>query len=83
MIDRFKDEMKQVTITNKKLKDYNLDNEKKLKHLQSKMKDIDLYEEINIPRMIQVVEGKQKRIQDLEQNEKFKFASVDRNIRKM
>jgi archaellum component FlaC len=52
VIDRFKDEMKQVTISNKKLKDSNIDNEKKLKHLQSRMKDIDLYEEVNIPKMI-------------------------------
>ena len=73
--------MRTITIQNKKLTDYISDNDKKLKHFQSRTKDLDLYQDINIPKIIQVVESKQNRINELERLEKIKFANFDRTLR--
>lgn len=73
--------MRTITIQNKKLTDYISDNDKKLKHFQSRTKDLDLYQDINIPKIIQVVESKQNRINELERLEKIKFANLDRTLR--
>ena len=73
--------MRTITIQNKKLTDYISDNDKKLKHFQSRTKDLDLYQDINIPKIIQVVESKQNRINELERLEKIKFANLDKTLR--
>ena len=83
VIDRFKDDMQSLTISNKKLNDFFTENEKKLKHLQIKQKDFEMHDEVNIPKIIQAVEQKQRKINELEDCNRHKFVSIDRSIKQI
>ena len=81
IIDRFKDEMSSISSNNKKLTDFFSENERKLKTMEARLKNVDTYDHVSIPKVIRVVEQKQRRIEELERAQKHQFASIDKTLR--